>query len=230
MSQARSFRHVPARWFETLPADVKHAVEEVVTSLRIAKGQAVIRQGDEARGLYGVVSGELQAIGTTTSGLDALIAIHRASDWFGFQACADQGEYAFSVVATCDSELQFLSLPAVERIFMQTTRTMKLFFAPQLSTTRSLFRHITEQLSYSPIQRLANRLLELAITPYAEHVPVSTLNAVTQEQLAFSTMHSRQWTNRLLRQLVDKGLISVSRTTIEIIDFKGLKNLADNGL
>jgi len=229
MPKKRKSNPPSVRWFETLPKETRIAVEQTAVPTRVAKGHTVIRQGDRAKGLFGVVSGELQAIGTSASGVDVLIAIHRPNDWFGFLACADGGPYAFSVVASKDCEMQFLNLSAVERIFMRSPQTMKLFFVPQVSTTRALFRYISEQASYTPIQRLASRLLDLSISPYGEPGPVTILSEVTQEQLALSIMHSRQWTNRMLRQLTDKGLISLSRGTIEIIDIVGLERLALEG-
>ena len=230
MARLSNLRNSSTRWFDALPEKVRDEIEASSTVVKASEGQVVVRQGDDVRGLYGVVTGELQAIGTTTTGQDALIAIHRPSDWFGFLACADRGEYVVSVVATTDCDLRFLAMPAIERIFFQDPRMMRLFYAPQIAVNRATMHYLTEHLSYSPIQRLANRLLDLALSPYNEYIPIRTLHAVTQEQLAFSTLHSRQWTNRMLKQMSDMGLINVSRRTIEILDIEGLEKIADVGL
>lgn len=220
-----------ARWYASLPGDVRSDIEAAATRICVDAGKAVIRQGDPCTGLYRVRSGELQVIGTTSNGMDALVAIHRPDDWFGFLACLDGGEYAYSVVASFQTELDYLTRAAVDRIFKASVERYQFLVQPQMMLTRSVYEHLCEHLTYTPLQRLAARLVDLAACCDEAPAPESPpLVAVTQEQLAFSSQASRQYTNRLLHQLSDLGVVRVNRAQIQISDFEKLKLIAEGEL
>ena len=71
-------------WFDQLPPHIREDVERSSVKLKLKRGKPLFRQGDPPRGLFGIVSGEAQVIGTTISGQDILVAMHRAGDWTGF--------------------------------------------------------------------------------------------------------------------------------------------------
>lgn len=217
------------QWFKQLPAGIREEVERSAVSLKIKRGKPIFRQGDPVKGLYGLVTGEAHIIGTTIAGQDMLVAMLRAGDWTGFLACMDGGAYTLTVQATQPCEVLHLPLAAVERIFMQDVAGYALLAAPENATQRAVYAHVVEQLSYTPMQRLAARLVALVAAPHGGGVIAHTISPVTQDQLALSVMSSRQWTNRLLQQLERAGMISRGRSRIDIIDMPRLVHLAVHG-
>lgn len=216
-------------WFDQLPPHIREDVERSSVRLKFKRGKPLFRQGDPVRGLFGFVSGEAQVSGTTIAGQDILVAMHRAGDWTGFLACLDGGSYTLTVTASQPCEVLHLPLAAVQRIFMQDVATYALLAAPEHATQRAVYSHIVEHVSFTPLQRLARRLVDLAGSPYTEVITTRTISPITQDQLALSIMSSRQWTNRLLQHLEKAGLIARGRSRIDILDLPRLTQLAIYG-
>lgn len=216
-------------WLSQLPQSFRDEVERSAVRVKFKRGKPLFRQGDPVRGLYGILSGEAQVIGTTIAGLDILVAMYRAGEWTGFLACLDGGTYTMTVVPSQPCEVLHLPLAAVQRIFLQTVEGYALLSAPEHATQRAVYSHLVEHLSFTPLQRLARRLVDLAAAPHGELVTSLTISPITQDQLALSIMSSRQWTNRLLQQLEQANLISRGRSRIKIIDLPKLTYLAIHG-
>lgn len=230
MRETTDVNFARGQWFGGLPPDLRDEVLKSSTPLKIRTGRHVFRQGDPVRGLYGFVTGEGQVIGTTVSGQDVLVAVHRKGDWTGFLACIDGGPYTMSVVATEPCELLHLPLAAVHRIFFTDVDRLRLLVLPEMASTRSVYAHIVDHVTFTPAQRLARHLIDLTVGAYDKSVAVCFIAPVTQDQLATAILASRQWTNRLLRLFEAEGLIAVSRTRIDILDRPRLETLAIHGV
>ncbi|MBK8200086.1 MAG: Crp/Fnr family transcriptional regulator [Acidobacteria bacterium] len=229
METKSDFDHKRGRWFTALPQAMQDDILRSSVRIKLRRGKHLFRQGDEPAGLFGIVSGEAQVIGTTLAGLDILVAVYRPGEWTGFLACIDGGGYTLSVVASQPCEVLHLPLPAVRRIFFNDVDSLTMMVAPELATLRSLYFHITEQLAFTPLQRLARRLVDLASSAQAQAVTSRTISPITQDQLALSVMASRQWTNRLLQHLEKTGLITRGRSRIDVLDLPRLNQLALHG-
>lgn len=217
------------RWFSALPDALQEEVLRSSTRLKLKRGKHILRQGDPAEGIFGLTSGEAQIIGTTLAGLDILVAVYRPGDWTGFLACVDEGPYTFSVVASQPCEVVHLPMPAVQRIFLSDVAGFRRFILPELASTRAIYSRVTESLAFTPLQRLARRLIDLTSEPHGDRVTSSFISPVTQDQIALSIMASRQWTNRLLQHLEQADVIRISRSRIDIRDRVRLTQLAVHG-
>ena len=216
-------------WLSKLPQSQQDEVARSAVRMTLKRGRYLFRQGDPANGLFGIVGGEAQVIGTTIAGLDILVAMHRPGDWTGYLSCLDEGPYTFSVVTSQVCEVLHLPLPAVRRIFLSDAEGFRQFVQPELAATRVVYSHIIEHLAFTPLQRLARRLIDLTSPPHGEEMAANSISPITQDQLAISVMTSRQWTNRLLQHLEQAGLVSVSRSRIDIRDRPRLEQLAVHG-
>lgn len=217
------------RWFSALPETLQEEVLRSGTRQKVRRGKHVFRQGDPPAGIFGLVSGEAQIIGTTLAGLDILIAVYRPGDWTGFLACVDEGPYTLSVVASQPCEVVQLPLAAVKRIFLSDVEGFRRFILPELASTRAIYSHVVESLAFTPLQRLARRLVDLTSEPHGDLEASTFISPVTQDQIALSIMVSRQWTNRLLQHLEQADMIRISRSRIDIIDRARLLQLAVHG-
>lgn len=73
-------------------------------------GAYVLRQGEEGRDVYVVVSGELQVLQSLEQGQEAILAELKPGDSFGEMALLDQGRRSASV--RCRNDALLLRLPA----------------------------------------------------------------------------------------------------------------------
>lgn len=229
MQTRRSLDLQRGRWFSALPEALQEDVLQNSTRQKLRRGKHVLRQGDPPTGIYGLVSGEAQIIGTTLAGLDILVAVHRPGDWTGFLACVDEGPYTFSVIASQPCEVLHLPLAAVQRIFLSDAENFRRFVLMEMASIRAIYSHVVESLAFTPLQRLARRLVDLTSEPHGGRVTSSFISPVTQDQIAISIMASRQWTNRLLQHLEQADMIRISRSRIDILDRGRLNQLALHG-
>lgn len=86
------------------------------TSHDVAAGTAIIREGDEGRGLYVVLSGEVEVAKKGTGGTDTPLATLRAGDVFGEMALLTGGAATATVIAARPSTVLFLAREYVARI------------------------------------------------------------------------------------------------------------------
>ena len=89
MARLSNLRNSSTRWFDALPDKVREDIEASSTIMKASEGQVVVRQGDDVRGLYGVVTGELQAIGTTPHSVPIRL---RVASWYDVKL--DQAQHA----------------------------------------------------------------------------------------------------------------------------------------
>ena len=86
------------------------------TSHDIASGTDIIRQGEEGRGLFVVLSGEVEVIATTGDGMSAPLATLRAGDVFGEMSILRGGPTTATVRASRPTAALFLAREHVARI------------------------------------------------------------------------------------------------------------------
>ncbi|MFN7056720.1 Crp/Fnr family transcriptional regulator [Hyphomonas sp.] len=218
-----------SNWLERLPEALREDVLNSCVRLKYKRGRHLFRQGDPANGIYCILTGEAQVVGTTITGLDILVSVLRANDWTGYLACTDKGNYTFSVIASQPCEVLHVPLAAVRRIFMSDADAFRLFVLPEIASTRATYQHFVENLAFTPLQRLARRLIDLTSAPHGEERVSDFISPITQDQLALSIMTSRQWANRLLQHMEQAKLIAISRGRIDILNRDALLTLAVHG-
>lgn len=214
-------------WFRSLNADVQ---EQVLAGLHIRKvpaGAQVFAQGEMPSGLHCILAGQAHVTGVSVAGRLSLIGILRPGDWVGYLACLDGAPYAFTGTCVVDSTVATLPTRSVRQIFERSVETYKALIAPELVASRRNYRFLVETIGSPPLQRLAERLMDLGRWPYARpDGPLSRLERVKQDQLAAATGMSRQTVNALLGQLEQLGLIEVSRGKVVVRDPTGLGRIA----
>jgi CRP-like cAMP-binding protein len=86
------------------------------TAHDVAPGTAIIRQGDEGRGLFVVLSGEVEVSSTGDGGAPTPLAALRTGDVFGEMSLVRGGPTSATVTALSQSTVLFLGREYVERI------------------------------------------------------------------------------------------------------------------
>lgn len=225
---ANNHRHALATggWLSGLRPDLRHAILQEGRSHSLAAGEVLFAQGNAPSGLHGIARGQAQVTGVTSSGVEVLIALLRIGEWTGFLACVDSLPYAFTVSATEPTDVFTLPLASVRRLFHGDLEAFQTLVRPELAASRRVYEFLIENVTLTPLQRLARRLLELTSEAYGGRRSSDFIAGVSQDQIAVSIMTSRQWTNHLLGQLAEAGIIVISRAQIEIRDRQRLNALA----
>lgn len=218
-------------WLASLPHDVQGEVLAALQTEPVTEGSEAIRQGEPFAGLLCVLEGEMQVVGTARRGDELLIGILRPGDWTGFLAAIDHGEYAFSVRAKRDCRIARLDAFATRRIFECDLERFRLLIRPELVVSRKNYSYFIEQAYRPPMQRLAERMMGLGRWPYSlVDDDITSLEELSQADLANATRLSRQTTNSCLQVLASRGLVRLGYKSVEVLDPVRLGMIANGDL
>lgn len=111
--------------FSGLDADARALLREELRPRVARRGEALIRQGDAADGLYLVASGRLQVVLVNEDGAELVIGELTRGDLAGEMALLTDNPRSATVVALRDSHLFFLSTDAFSRIVQAHPRALR---------------------------------------------------------------------------------------------------------
>lgn len=212
-------------WFNGLSQEIQARVENGGRLRNIRRGEAFIRLGDEPSGLFALVEGQVRAQTTAASGKTALITVFHPGDFFAFLACADGRPHTMDHVASVDSVIFVLPYPATREIFTADQKLFLYLVDPQLISLRKTIEYVSTTVRLSPMQRLAERLLDLSRSHYFPEGAHRPLLGLSQELLSSAVLCTRQTTNELLGELQSRGIIKSEYGRIDILDAEALRKI-----
>ena len=177
------------------------------------KGSVVICEGDEALGLYVIVSGRVKVFTTTHDGKEIILRLLGPGQYFGELTLLDGGTRSASVKATESCKLLVLS----KSKFAEYSASHPELYLKLLKDLSARIRQLTDELtrvaSMDVYQRVRKLLLELA-TWHEDKLMVT--QRLTQQELANRICASREMVSRVLQGLATGGYISLDRRQIVI--------------
>jgi CRP-like cAMP-binding protein len=210
------FRTIPA---ETLKPLASHAVER-----RLHAGEILFIAGEEARGLYLIISGSLRAFRESEEGREQTIHIERAGATLAEVPVFDGGSYPSTVMAEEDTVVFFLAKEDVRRFLLSNPEAALAalgILAARLRKVASLVEHLTLQ---DVAQLLAAMLIEEAKRSNGSIEDGTSFSLPDPHHKIAARLGSvREVITRNLRRLVDEGLISIRGHRITILDAAALR-------
>jgi CRP-like cAMP-binding protein len=189
------------------------------------KGEIVFHEGDLGESLHLIDKGRVAIRASTPAGDQAILAVLGTGETFGEQALLTPTARrtatavalepaATRVLLRTDFEQLIREQPSVEHFLVEALAAM----VQRLST------QVLEALFFPVDERVVRRLAELTIIygPGDPNVEIP----LRQEELASLAGSTRSTTNRVLQQLVDDKIVSLSRGRILILDDEALANRA----
>jgi CRP-like cAMP-binding protein len=213
------------RWFAGLNEDVQARIEAGGRVRNVRRGDVFIKQGDEPVGLIACIDGQIRAQTTAPSGKTALVTVFHPGDFFSFLGAADGRPHVLDYVASVESVIFVLPYQVTREIFATDQQLFLYLVGPQLIAMRKTIDYMTTTIRLSPIQRLAERLLDFSRSPYYPEGDHRPLLGLSQELLASAVLCTRQTTNELLGELQSRSLIKSEYGRIEILDPDGLRKI-----
>ncbi len=188
-------------------------IAELTTEKTVARGTVIMREGDLGDSLFAIVHGRVKVFIGDEDGREIILKILGEGDFFGELALIDKQPRSASVAAIESTTLNVLSHQA-----FQTCLTR----APQIATTvmtalakrlRDADRKISTLALMDVYGRVANTLLELAVEIDGKLVVGEKLS---QQEIANMVGASREMVNRILKDLSERGFISIESKQITI--------------
>lgn len=196
---------------------------------RLARGEMLFFEGEEARGLYVIVEGAVRAFRESLEGREQVMHVETAGAIIAEVPVFDEGTYPSTVAGEEDSLLLFIDKRDVRRLCMERPQ-IALAALKLLATRVRRAAALIEQLSLFEVdQRLARLLLAEARARGRRRGATITVDLLlTNQQIAARIGSVREVVSRALNRLQQNGLIALDGRSITIPDEAVLQSYAGN--
>jgi CRP-like cAMP-binding protein len=208
-----------------LPEPDRRAVLARLNRRSYRKGVTLFHEGDPGDSLHLIEKGRVAVRASTRSGDEAILAVLGRADFFGEQALlSPTSTRTATVVALEPVETRVLLRTDFDALRREQPSVERLLVDVLAAQVRRLSSQLLEAL-YLPVEaRVVRRLAGLADLYASGDSSVDV--PLRQEELASLAGSTRSTTNRVLRQLVDDGVVTLGRGRIVILDPAALADRA----
>jgi CRP/FNR family cyclic AMP-dependent transcriptional regulator len=212
LSPIEVLRRVPL--FAGLPEPDLTAFAELTRERGYPKGSVIVFEDDAGDALYLVAAGQVKVVLIAEDGREVILSVLGEGNFFGEMAVIDEEPRSAHVIAMEDSSLLVLRRDDFQH---------RLRANPEIAI--SLLREISRRLRRADEKiaslvlldvngRVANLLLRMAEDEGGDRIT----RKLTHHTIAQMIGSSRETVSRTMRNLVDRGIISVTRKDITLTD------------
>lgn len=186
------------------------------------KNSVIVFEDDPGDAMYVVVAGQVKVVLVGDDGREVILSVLNEGDFFGEMALIDDLPRSAHVIAMEDSRLIVLYRDDFHRCLEQAPRIALGLLRALSRRLRRADDKIGSLVLLDVPGRIARLLVELA--DQGDGSVIS--RRITHHTIAQMIGSSRETVSRTVRDLADRGLIKVTRKTIEITDRPGLETAA----
>jgi len=190
-------------------------VRSVASERTYAKNAVVLTEGEMGDSLYMIQSGKVKVVIGDEEGRELILKILGPGDFFGEMSMIDKQPRSASVTTIEPATFLVLSNAAFERCVEQAPRIANMVMRILAQRVREADRKIGTLALMDVYGRVASTLLELAVYTNGKLVVGEKLS---QQDLANMVGASREMVNRILKDLSERGFISIESKSITIIN------------
>jgi CRP-like cAMP-binding protein len=213
-------------WFSSFDPESQKLLLTQGRSRHIRRGQFIVRRGDAASGIFGVVSGVLAASSLLHDGRQIIFGLLESGDWCGEASSIDGLARTHNIHALHDSELLHIATPVFEKA-MSDARFARAIAILQTARIRAMFSFFEDAALRGTRARIARRLLRLAHGDARAHPRERREIRITHETLSMMLGVTRQTLSLELKALAASGAISLSYGRVVIESEQVLSELGD---
>jgi CRP/FNR family transcriptional regulator, cyclic AMP receptor protein len=215
-SPGASMLHSIPLFHDLNETDLK-VVSELTVERVVPRGTVVLTEGDVGDSLFAIVSGRVKVFIGDEDGREIILKILGPGDFFGEMSLIDQEPRSASVAALEPTTLKVLSAQAFQECLTRAPRIATTVMQALAKRLRDADRKISTLALLDVYGRVANTLLELAIENDGKLVVGEKLS---QQDIANMVGASREMVNRILKDLSERGYISIESKQITIHDHR----------
>ena len=191
------------------------AVRSVATEKNYPKQAVVLTEGEMGDSLYMIQSGKVKVFIGDEDGREIILKILGPGDFFGEMSMIDKQPRSASVNTIEAAHFLVLTHAAFEKCVEQSPRIGNMVMQILAQRIREADRKIGTLALMDVYGRVASTLLELSVYSNGKLMVAEKLS---QQDLANMVGASREMVNRILKDLSDRGFISIESKTITIIN------------
>ena len=177
-------------------------------------GSIVVNQGDEGNGLYIVQSGRLKVFLMDEQGREVTLSLLGPGDYFGELALIDDEPRSASVMALERSELTQIARGTFHALMEEQPSCRQRVMRNLAGQVRTLTESVRVMALVDVFGRMSRLFETLAVERHGAMVIEQRL---TQQDIANFVGASREMVNRILRDLVTGGYISMEHQQIQLL-------------
>ena len=214
------------RLFRDLSPDAIQRLVEASQSVSAARGDAIFRKGQDAMGVFLILSGQIKLCIETTQGEEHVAEIRGEGEHFGEVATVMQRPHLITAVAVTACKLQHVCGRAV---------------LAELATNHRLAWNMSQELAaqlygrMNDLENLLFRKAEKRVARYLMDVWVESgrkagnvIHLPARKGLIASRLHmTKEHFSRTLRELSDQGVLTVHHLDIEVNNREALEKLSN---
>lgn len=180
-----------------------------------SKNAVVLTEGEMGDSLYMIQAGKVKVFIGDEDGREIILKILSAGEFFGEMSMIDKQPRSASVTTIESSTFLVLTHAAFEKAVEEAPRIGNLVMRMLAQRVREADRKIGTLALMDVYGRVASTLLELAVYKDGKLMVGERLS---QQDLANMVGASREMVNRILKDLSDRGFISIESKAITIIN------------
>ena len=220
MSTVDDLKRVPL--FSDLSAVELERFAEVAREREYPKNSVILFEDDPGDALYVVSGGQVKVVLIGEDGREVILSVLGDGDFFGEMSLIDDEPRSAHVIAMRDSRLLVLRRDDFQQQLQQHPSIALKVLKVMVQRLRRADAKIGGLVLLDVNGRVARLLLDLA----EESGGPKITRRLTHHTIAQMIGSSRETVSRAMRELVDRGLIDVTRREITIRDREGLSSLA----
>jgi CRP/FNR family cyclic AMP-dependent transcriptional regulator len=182
---------------------------------RYPKNAIVLTEGEMGDSLYMIESGKVKVFIGDQEGREMILKILGPGDFFGEMSMIDKQPRSASVTTLESAVFLVLSHAAFEKCVEKIPRIANMVLRVLAQRVREADKKIGTLAMMDVYGRVASTLLELAVY---DNGKMMVSEKLSQQDLANMVGASREMVNRILKDLAERGFISVESKSITIIN------------
>ncbi len=180
------------------------------------KGSTIIYAGEDSDSIYLITRGSVTVLIEDDSGREIIVAYLNEGDFFGEMAMFSEGKRTAWVKAKTECEVAELGYQKFAELSKKDTG-MLYQVATQLADRLDKTTQKVGDLAFLDVTgRVARTLLDLCKEPDAMTHPDGMQVKITRQEIGRIAGCSREMVGRVLKTLVDQGLVSVKGKTMVV--------------
>ncbi|WP_425078305.1 Crp/Fnr family transcriptional regulator [Ruegeria denitrificans] len=205
-------------WFGARDSRFQNDLMTVAVHRTFDSGETLYHHGDQANGIFAVLSGALQITAPADDGREFVLHQDGSGFWIGDLALFSGAKRLVSVVTTQKTRTLFFPGSRVARLVRKNPEYIRDFYALTHENMKTALRIMANLAVTGSEKRLALRLL---------HLDEGTLKSdgwivVSQEELAEMVAVSQPTLHRHLHHLADLGLVELGYGRLRLVDRRKL--------
>lgn len=191
---------------------------------KFSKNEILHNVSQDCTGLFLVLSGQLRAFTISDDGREITLYRLFERDICLFSASCIMNSIQFDITITAEKDTEVFVIPSeVYKSIMEESAPLANYTNEVMASRFSDVMWLIDQVMWKSFdKRLAAFLLNEA------NIEGTNTLKITHEAIGNHLGNPREVVTRMLKYFVDKGLILLSRGTIEIIDKGGLEKIIDD--